>query len=227
MWFCCTAEEPPTAADVQVTPVVEPTAALKALPKKEEVKPTPTPPAEPAQPAPEFGSFTVTVPAAPECLSLGVLIDKTSSTMPMIKEVTEGALKKFNELKPSQKIRPHDVVTAINGAKGTDAIWKKMNEKPTEDMTLEISRPRKIEISIVKTGGLGLKLDYKSLSLGGVVDEIVAAGVIAKWNQENPSDVVNKGDRIIGCNGKECLGDELLDKIKQSDSKLALTVLKY
>eukprot|EP00438_Fugacium_kawagutii_P027492 Skav205601 [mRNA] locus=scaffold460:163905:164579:+ [translate_table: standard] len=224
MWFCCAAEEPPTAADVQV---VEPVAMQQALPpKKEEAKPTP-PPTPPVEPAPEFGCFTVKVPAAPGCFSLGVHIDKTSSTMPMIKEVTEGALQKFNELNPSRKIRPHDVVTAINGAKGTDAIWKKMTEKPTEDMTLEISRPRKIEVSIVKTGGLGLKLDYKSQSLGGVVDEIVAAGIIAKWNQENPSEVVNKGDRIIGCNGKECLGDELLERIKQSDSKLALTVLKY
>ena len=113
------------------------------------------------------------------------------------------------------------------GTSGTDAIWKKINEKPAEHVTLTINRPRMIEISLVKTGGLGVKLDYKNISIGGVIDEIVETGLLFKWNKEHPSDVVQRGDRIVGCNGKNCLGDELLDTIKKAEKNMTLTVLKY
>ena len=213
--FCCAAEEPVAAVDLSVS---------EALPKKEvhiEEKPA-------EKQAPEFGSFTVTVPCK-DFSSLGLKIDKTSTTMPMIKEVKAGAVEKFNELNPKESIQPFDVLIAWEEATGTDAIWKKMNEKPADAVVLTLSRPRKVEVSLVKTGGLGLKLDYKNVSVGGVIDEIVNDGLMAKWNQTHSSDEVKKGDRIIACNGTEYLGDELLDKIKKTkaDEALVLTVLKY
>lgn len=220
--FCCAAEETQGTVDLNVSEALPKTSpeVKKELEVKEvkEVKEEP--------PAPEFGSFSITVPCK-DFSSLGLQIDKTSSTMPMIKEVKAGAVQKFNELNPSRSIRLYDVVVALDETSGTDAIWKKMNEKPAENVTLAINRPRKIEISLLKTGGLGLKLDYKNISIGGVIDEIVESGLMAKWNKEHPSDVVSKGDRIVGCNGKTCFGDELLDAIKKAEKNMTLTVLKY
>ena len=120
----------------------------------------------------------------------------------------------------------HDGLVAVDGAEGADAIIGKLKGKPAEKMTLTIHRPKKIEVSLMKTGGLGLKLDYKALSKGAVVIEIVEAGLLAKWNTENPNKVVQIGDRILAFNGKECLGDELLAALKKAESEMVLTVLK-
>ena len=120
----------------------------------------------------------------------------------------------------------HDGLVEVDGAEGADAIIGKLKGKPAEKMTLTIHRPKKIEVSLMKTGGLGLKLDYKAISKGAVVMEIVETGLLAKWNTENPNKVVQIGDRILACNGKECLGDELLAALKKAEGEMVLTVLK-
>lgn len=219
--FCCAAEETQGTVDLNVSEALPPKTSpeIKELEVKEVKKVK-------EEPAPEFGSFTITIPCK-DFSFLGLQIDKTSSTMPMIKEVKSGAVQKFNELNPSRCLRLYDVLVALDETSGTDAIWKKMNEKPAENVTLRINRPRRMEISLVKTGGLGVKLDYKNISIGGVIDEVVESGLISKWNKEHPSDVVQKGDRIVGCNGKDCFGDELLDAIKKAENNMTLTVLKY
>ena len=175
--------------------------------------------------APEFGQFKVTVPGD-DFQSLGLEVDKTSVRLPMITEVKDGAVQKFNEMNPQTKIQVHDGLVAVDGAIGADAIIRKLQGKPAEKMVLTIHRPKKIEVSLMKTGGLGLKLDYKAISKGAVVVGIVETGLLAKWNTENPNKVVQNGDRIVAFNGKECLGDELLSALKKAEGEMVLTVLK-
>lgn len=117
-------------------------------------------------------------------------------------------------------------MVAVDGAIGADAIIRKLQGKPAEKMVLTIHRPKKIEVSLMKTGGLGLKLDYKAISKGAVVVGIVETGLLAKWNTENPNKVVQNGDRIVAFNGKECLGDELLSALRKAEGEMVLTVLK-
>ena len=78
----------------------------------------------------------------------------------------------------------------------------------------------------MKTGGLGLKMDYKAISKGAVVVDIVEAGLLAKWNTENPNKVVQNGDRILAFNGRACMGDELVSALKKAEGEIVLTVLK-
>ena len=87
--FCCAAEETQGTVDLNVSEALPKTSPevkeleVKEVEKVEKVKEEP--------PAPEFGSFSITVPCK-DFSSLGLQIDKTSSTMPMIKEVKSGAV---------------------------------------------------------------------------------------------------------------------------------------
>ena len=172
-------------------------------------------------------TFTVTVPCG-GFTSLGLKMDTTSYT-PMIKEIKDGAVQKFNGLSPQKSIDRCDVLISLDETTGTDAILQKMKETPPENVKLTIQRPRKMEISMVKTGSLGVVLNYNDISIGGVIKEIKAAGLIAEWNEAHPKQLVKAGDRIIGCNGKESLGDELYEEILKlkPDQEVCFMVLIY
>ena len=90
MFLCCAAEEPDSATDITVADVVPKavvTGGVIELP-----------------PAPGFGRFTVTVPGG-DFESLGLEVDRTSVKLPMITEVKDGAVQKFNEMNPQTKIQ--------------------------------------------------------------------------------------------------------------------------
>ena len=93
-------------------------------------------------------------------------------------------------------------------------------------MSLKLHRPKKCSLSFKKTGGLGLKLDYKETSVGAVINEVHATGLIATWNSEHKGSELVKGDRIVEFDEKVCRGMELLGYIK-SQEHLKLTALKY
>ena len=93
MFACCAAEEPENSTDIvtdvlpKATAVIEDAIVVEKLP-----------------PAPEFGQFKVTVPGD-DFQSLGLEVDKTSVRLPMITEVKDGAVQKFNEMNPQTKIQ--------------------------------------------------------------------------------------------------------------------------
>ncbi|CAJ1359781.1 unnamed protein product [Effrenium voratum] len=173
------------------------------------------------------GSFTVTVPVKDHS-TLGLDVDLTDELAgPMIIEVKKGAIQSFNEKNPGQVIQQYDLMTTLDTVKGTAAIFERLNGKlPQESATISFMRPRQVKVTVSKPGGLGMKLDYKTSSVGAVVSELIDSGLISKWNNEHPADAVSIGDRIIELNGKKLLGLELVDQIKK-ESKLTLTVLKY
>lgn len=214
--------------------VLDPNAseALQELPVEEEPQEAPAsaPPAAPEAPkgTPEVGSFTVLVPAG-ENSTLGVEVDTTSMGGPMIKGVNEGAVLDYNKLNPTGSILPFDVVTAVGKAqetKGIEAIVEMMSGEMVGDMTLTLSRPQKIQVSLAKTSTLGMKLDFTSTSVGAVVREILPSGLVASWNAEHPDKSLSANDRVIELNGQAYRGQDLVQAMKE-ESELLLTVLKY
>ena len=91
MFLCCAAEEPESATDIAVTDVVPKAVVTDVVIEK-------------LPPAPGFGRFTVTVPGG-DFESLGLEVDRTSVKLPMITEVKDGAVQKFNEMNPQTKIQ--------------------------------------------------------------------------------------------------------------------------
>lgn len=180
-----------------------------------------------APPAPAFGSFSVVVPVK-GLSSLGLELDHACELGPMIKEISKtGAVHVFNELHPGTALKLFDVITSINGVKGSDASEMR-DEKVEGDVALTVLRPRKVELSLSKTTNLGLKLDFGSKSFGAVVRE-VGKGLVSAWNTEHSGVAVGENDRIIEVNGTQHLGEDLLAAIQgiEKDSKFSITVLKY
>ncbi|CAK9004425.1 Thrombospondin-type laminin G domain and EAR repeat-containing protein [Durusdinium trenchii] len=175
--------------------------------------------------SPDFGTFTLSIPTA-DFLSLGLDLDVTSDTRPMIKEVRLGAVSSFNDANPTQAIKPYDVILALDGAESATQISETMTRKLRDLVTIKLSRPRKHQVQLEKVGNLGMKLEYCSNSAGAVIQEVASSGLLAKWNRSHPKDEIQPGDRTLKVNGMKCAGPDMVEVIK-SERKLDFTVLKY
>ncbi|CAK9106175.1 Thrombospondin-type laminin G domain and EAR repeat-containing protein [Durusdinium trenchii] len=200
------------------------------LPPAKSVEPVKAKPATPVVPAkPDFGAFSLLIPTR-DFASLGLVLDTTSDSRPMITEVKPGAVRKFNELNPSQSIMPYDVILALDEATSVKEIGEKLSsaEFPTA-MAMKLSRPRRLPVHLCKTKkaeSLGVKLEYRDDSMGVVIQQLNTHGLLPRWNAENLKDAVGAGDRIIAVNGKRASSPEIVEMIKE-ESKLDFTVLKY
>lgn len=196
--------------------------AVPAVPDRADVPPK-------APKAPEFGIFTVVVPASDHS-TLGLAFDSVNqSSGRVIKEVKEGAVGKFNTVEPDQSIQALDMLVSIDGVEDVKEMDAKLASKLPALMSLKLNRPKKVQVSFRKTGGLGIKMDWKDKSMGAVVSEIHATGLIASWNAEHSSQAVSVGDRFVEVNGKTCTGSELLQLLKddKGEKEISLTLLKY
>lgn len=118
---------------------------------------------------------------------------------PMIKKILEGAVQRFNTLGKPNAIEPYDMIIKVGDVSDPSQIMVELKNGLPEDAKLTLDRPEKIEAMI--EGDLGVKLDAMEDSYGAVIMEIEPSGSIAKWNKENPTKKMNKGDRIVSVNG--------------------------
>ncbi|CAL1126757.1 unnamed protein product [Cladocopium goreaui] len=221
--FCCCAT-PDNATGVAEVPAIQAMPKIDpALEVRQDVESTAL---EAKSAAPSFGSFTVVL-RTQEHATLGLTIDSTSDKAPpMITEISEGAVAKFNKLHPEKAIQPHDVVSAMDDAQTILEVCEKLSGPLGDSVRLTLKRPKEVNLSLSKPGSLGLKLDYNDTSVGAVISELVESGLVAKWNSENASDAVCVGDRIIQLNGDQMSGTDLLGRLR-TENTLRLKVLKY
>lgn len=210
MYACCCAAEG-DEKEIQFS-----TSALKTAIVVPEVEPK----------APEFGVFKVNV-ASYDFVPLGVTFDTFGPRV--ITAISDGALAKFNEQNPNLRIEVYDALVAIDDVEDAKGMDEKLKGKLPETLTLKLNRPRQVKVAFKKTGGLGVKLDWKNKSLGIVVNEMQESGHIADWNKEHPSDAVTVRDRFVELDGKRLLGAEMIDALKKEkgDNTITLTALKY
>lgn len=229
MWACCCAAD--ATEDAVVTARAKPSDARD---ENVETKIQPTieviPPGEvhglPKSAA--FGSFQVQV-FTEGFSTLGLELDLTDPTTPMISDIREGAIQKFNQVFEASSLRPYDALVTLDEARKWEEIEKKMNGlngQLPEKMTLGVKRPRKVQVIFEKTGPMGMKLDYKNHSVGAVLTDLDPSGLLATWNSKNVSDAIGPGDRIVEFDGQTYSGGELMEQMK-TQSTMKLTVLKY
>jgi len=180
--------------------------------------------------APAFGTFSVAIPVTGHT-ALGLRLEGACELGPVIQEVKPGAVASFNEQHPAEALQVFDTITSIDDVKvGTGANLDDIFRKAEKGghLTLQIQRPKKIQLSLCKTESLGLKLEFASRTLGAIVQE-VGKGLVPSWNAENSEDAVGKYDRVIEVNNVQHGGDDLMKAIQQleKDSQFFLTVLKY
>ena len=122
-----------------------------------------------------------------------------------------------------------DMLVSIDGVEDVKEMDAKLASKLPALMSLKLNRPKKVQVSFRKTGGLGIKMDWKEKSMGAVISEIHATGLIASWNAEHSSQAVSVGDRFVEFNGKTCTGSEFLQLLKdeKGEKEISLTLLKY
>ena len=233
MWACCCAADATEDAGLVTARALSPSAARDENVENVETQIQPTieviPPGVHGVPkSAAFGSFQVVV-STEGFSTLGLELDMTDPTTPMISEIREGAIQKFNQVFEASSLRPYDALVTLDEARKWEEIEKKMkglNGQLPQKMTLGLKRPRKVQVTLEKTGPMGMKLDYKNHSVGAVVKDLDPNGLLATWNSKNVSDAIGPGDRIVEFDGQTCLGGELMEQMK-TQSTMKLTVLKY
>lgn len=177
------------------------------------------------------GCFEVIVPTE-GYRALGLEVDTTATVKAqgglMVKGINDGAVKAFNNRYPAQAIQLYDELTLLDQATSSKEIKSKLGSSKLPAMLkIGLDRPRAVQVTLVKPGMLGIKLDFKATSAGCVVEEVLPEGLVTKWNATRPeSERVRKGDRVVKINGEPYLGSKMLEVMKQED-RLDLTVLKY
>ena len=182
---------------------------LCCLPKKEpeyrEMAPVAEPPVEeptvvepPRKQGP--GIFSVTLAAGPG-VKLGLHLDAPEGIQqpPMIKKVLEGAIQSFNQQDEEFAIESFDMIVKVGDVEDPSLLKDELLKGLPAEAKLTLDRPYRIETEL--NGDLGVKLDAMKDSYGAVIMDIEAHGSIAKYNSDNPSMKINKGDRIISVNG--------------------------
>lgn len=177
--------------------------------------------------APSHGTFSVTIPMKGH-ISFGVKLDVTDTAVgPMIIDIQSGAVASFNAQNPSQAIQIWDTIAELEDAKGMVAVYEKMNGPLRETVRMTLRRPRQLSLQLSKKDGpLGVLLDYKPSSVGGLIAAVKDSGLVSKWNKEHPEDALSIGDRILKINGKMPTGDAIIQEIKNADN-MNLMVLKF
>ena len=208
-----TAQQPSDARDENVETKIQPTIevippGVGSLPKSA-----------------AFGSFQVVVPTK-DFSTLGLELDMTDPSTPMITKIGEGAIQEFNKVFAASSLRPYDVLVTLDEARKWEEIEEKMKGQLPHKMHLGVKRPRKVQVTFEKTGPLGMKLDYKNHSVGAILKDLDPSGLVAKWNAKNVADAIGPGDRIVEFDGQTHLGGELMEQLK-TQSTMKLTVLKY
>eukprot|EP00435_Cladocopium_sp_Y103_P060693 s46_g22.t1 len=177
--------------------------------------------------APSHGSFSVAIPMKGH-ISFGVKLDVTDTSVgPMIIDIESGAVASFNAQNPAQAIQIWDTIAELEDAKGMVAVYERMNGPLPEIVRMTLRRPRQLNAMLSKKDGpLGVLLDYKPSSVGGLIASVKESGLVSTWNKEHPEDALSPGDRILKINGKMPTGDAIIQEIKDAGD-LNLTVLKF
>lgn len=177
--------------------------------------------------APSFGSFMVMIPMKGYS-SFGVQLDVTDKKAgPMITEIQSGAIAGFNAQHPEQALEPWDTIAELEDAQNMVEVYEKMNGPLPDTVRMVVKRPRRLQLTLSKSDGpLGLLLDYKPSSVGGVIAEVRDLGLVSKWNRDHPADAIGKGDRILEINGSMPIGEAIIEEIKRAND-LELMVLKF
>ena len=74
------------------------------------------------------GVFTVAV-STNGCSTLGVQWEWIESSRPMILEIQQGAVQRFNEVHESSRVERHDVLIALDGIQSLDLLQQLGNRR--------------------------------------------------------------------------------------------------
>ena len=229
---CCAADDHSGSAEIMVTPVVTEDKGVPAVGSKSAPAKFDRGNEKEAVP---FGTFTVVISPEEDWMTssnLGIEVDQTvdQNSGPMIIDLAMGSvIEEFNERNPRQAIELYDRVVAVDDIfEDGEAIAARLQEPFKGLMTLTLRRPLRMKVHLEKPGSLGMKLDFRSRTIGAVISEISPEGLAAIWNEDNPDSLVEVGNRILELNGTKHRGPDLIESIKTCSKPLMiLTVLKY
>ncbi len=103
------------------------------------------------------GTFTVAV-STKGFSTLGVQWESIESSRPMILEIQQGAVKRFNEVHKGSKVERHDVLIALDGIQSLDLLQQKMCGELPDLLYLTVNRPKRVQVILTKAGMTGMKL---------------------------------------------------------------------
>mmetsp|Transcript_4054 Transcript_4054/g.9509 ORF Transcript_4054/g.9509 Transcript_4054/m.9509 type:complete len:213 (+) Transcript_4054:33-671(+) len=180
------------------------------------------------RPATALTAQTFQVSVDYEGRKLGVDLDSSDLLRGlMVKAVfPEGLLADWNLAHPDNPVRPYDKIFEVNGEAGTAEHLEAKIASSGRQLKMAFRRPQLREISMRRTGSLGVKLLYKKSSTGIVINEILSDGLFSDWNEEHPAQQVVPGDRIVAVGGEQMGAEELFKRISRDDP-LDLAVLHY
>mmetsp|Transcript_6251 Transcript_6251/g.13750 ORF Transcript_6251/g.13750 Transcript_6251/m.13750 type:complete len:320 (+) Transcript_6251:104-1063(+) len=119
----------------------------------------------------------------------------------VVVEVMKGPIMEWNIQNPKLAVKPRDRIMEVNGVSGeSNALVQALKNK--ERLSIHVRKPKEFTVHLAKYGEtkVGLEVDRsdgKTLQIRA----IKPGGLVEKWNQANPSEVITVYNAIIEVNG--------------------------
>lgn len=123
-----------------------------------------------------------------------------------------------NEQNPSgEQLVAGDFIFSVNGVTSDLAAMMAEVQGSTQ-LELAVRRPTEFAINVNRKGqSVGCAITYDATTGVTLVVEAVNDGPVKVWNDLNPGNTVQVGDRVIAVNGLRGTAVQLLEKIRATD----------
>lgn len=171
-------------------------------------------------------TFLVTIQKTPFSRDMGISLIKVDGVGLLVHTVQEGLISDWNLSQPNLMVLQHDCIYKVNGQTGFPSdlfgLLKSENE-----LELTIRRCETFCVQFNQRDecrGLGLGFEYNASRMTLPINSL-RDGLMADWNQEDPSQAVRVGDIIVTVNGVCGSASKMLGKIR-TESSFCLIVLR-
>eukprot|EP00931_Biecheleriopsis_adriatica_P024468 TRINITY_DN15238_c0_g2_i1.p1 TRINITY_DN15238_c0_g2~~TRINITY_DN15238_c0_g2_i1.p1 ORF type:complete len:229 (+),score=50.88 TRINITY_DN15238_c0_g2_i1:55-741(+) len=162
----------------------------------------------------------------------GLEIEAADEEFAIITGVAGVAEERNAKANVNEVIKPFDRVLEIDGEEyksRASAVFKRLSEE-AEGKKIKLKLQQAVERTVVleRSGQLGMTVNYKKASRGIWIASIVP-GLLWRWNQDHPDQVVSPHDRIIQVGERVHDPIAIVQKLQDTSSteKLEIKVMSY
>ena len=160
---------------------------------------------------------------------LGIILDVTNPECAVVKEITNGPLRDWNEnCSEDKRVTLLDRVVEVNGVRGSSIeLAKALGNPDATEYSITMQRPEERRVCLIRPGEIGMVMNYKRIGAVAPWVSKITSGLLSQWNESMPDQAVHVHDRLIAVNGEKGTTEELLAKVRADNDILELTVLHY
>jgi len=162
--------------------------------------------------------------------TLGVELDTNDSRACFVTGIKANSLvdKHNKSADESQQISSGAYIVGFNGVSDSATNIQKAMVKaaPSADFTIRPMENFRIAVDKSQSDIVGIDVPKKPVGHSVLITQVKEGGIIAKWNDDNPTQKIEVMDRILEVNGKTGKGQDIVNMIKKApkSTRVVLTI---